>query len=133
MTKPISRKMAVDCLLYRFYQRGDAAQNGLSFRTLACSICGEGLLASQDIQFDHIHADVFDGPHEYQNLRPIHAECHKKKTKRDVQDNAKVKRIIAKQRKRDRPQKFKSKIPARPFAKRSPDNPYRWPTRKMGR
>jgi 5-methylcytosine-specific restriction endonuclease McrA len=109
MTKPITRKMAVDCLLDRI--------NSV-FHGLTCAICGEYLLSGQDIQFDHIHADVHGGAHEYQNLRPVHAECHKTKTKADIQANAKVKRILA-----DKPSKrpMKSsgrKIPSRPFQKR---------------
>lgn len=84
MTKPISRKMVVDCLL-------DTVIGW--YGQLPCRICTHPLLPGQDIQFDHIHADVFGGPHEYQNLRPVHAECHKKKTARDVKANAKIKRI----------------------------------------
>lgn len=75
MTKPISRKMAVDALLWRFfigeYVRLDILAS-VGAR-IVCPICKQDLREGQDIQFDHIHADVFDGPHEYQNLRPIHA------------------------------------------------------------
>lgn len=93
--------MAVDCLLWQFDQYGvHMVGENDAFCFLECSICGSALRAGQDIQFDHIHADVFDGPHEYQNLRPLHAECHKKKTAQDVKANAKVKRII---KKRERP------------------------------
>jgi 5-methylcytosine-specific restriction endonuclease McrA len=107
MTKPISRKMAVDCLLHRFsYEAGKA---------LFCTICNQPIYAGEDIQFDHIHADIFNGPHEYQNLRPVHAECHKKKTARDIKDNAKIKRILnPRPSKRPMP-KSSRKIPSRPF------------------
>lgn len=95
LTKPISRKMAVDCLLFT------AFIGGFIFR---CKICGEELQPGQNIQFDHIHADVHGGPHEFENLRPVHYDpCHKKKTKADVQANAKVKRIQAGGRKRRGP------------------------------
>lgn len=84
MTKPIPRKMAVDCLLDQFLNVG---------AVIECRICKVVLCAEDNIQFDHLHAIVHDGPHEYQNLRPVHAECHKKKSAKDVAANAKVKRI----------------------------------------
>lgn len=106
MTKPISRQMLIDCLLYRL---------GMP----VCGECKELIRPRQKVEFDHIHADVFDGPHEYQNLRPLHAECHKKKTKRDVQANAKVKRIIKKKTGNEKP---KRKIASRPWPKASFSN-----------
>jgi 5-methylcytosine-specific restriction endonuclease McrA len=84
MTKPISRKMAVDCLLGLY--------------KISCGICGEQLFPGDAVQFDHIHADVFDGPHEHQNLRPVHKDCHKKKTATDIKANAKVKRLRGKKK-----------------------------------
>lgn len=84
MTKPITRKLAVDCLLDRFLSVG---------AVLECAICKVVLQAGDNIQFDHHHAIVHDGPHIFQNLRPVHFECHKKKTKADVQANAHVKRL----------------------------------------
>lgn len=107
MTKPVTRAMAVNCLLDRIM---------LAFGGLPCPVCLAPLLPGQQIQFDHIHADVLGGPHEYLNLRPIHYDpCHKNKSARDVAANAKVKRILA-----DKPSKrpMKSsgrKIPSRPF------------------
>lgn len=87
MTKPVTRKMAVDCLLARFALAMDVG--------LPCSVCGEPLLPGQAIQFDHIHADVFEGAHEHMNLRPIHYDpCHKKKTKADIQAKSKGDRIL---------------------------------------
>lgn len=109
MTKPITRKMAVDCLLYRF---------GLEWHVIICTVCKTVLKPGDDIQFDHVHADVHNGPHEYQNLRPLHKDCHKKKTKADVQANAKIKRI-ANPRKSKRPMKSgKTVWPKRKFQKR---------------
>lgn len=84
MTKPISRKMAVDALLYRF---------GLEWHVIICTVCNTVLTPGDAIEFDHVHADVHGGPHEYQNLRPLHKACHKTKTRADVKANAKVKRI----------------------------------------
>ncbi len=113
MTKPISRKMAVDCLLYRIEERRKDMMYGMP-----CGICDEFCLPGQDIQFDHIHADVFGGPHEYKNLRPVHAECHKKKSKADVQANAKVKRLLNPKPSKRPMQNSGRKIPPRPFPKR---------------
>lgn len=112
MTKPISRKMAVDCLLYRFEQ--DCYTIGDSRAFLSCGICRLSIQQGQDIQFDHIHADVHGGPHEYQNLRPVHAECHKLKTAKDIKANAKVKRLRGETKTGP-----KKKIPSRPWPKRA--------------
>lgn len=114
MTKPVTRKMAVDCLLDRVIRQ---------FGTpLLSPADGEPLLPGQPIQFDHIHADVFQGPHIYQNLRPIHVGAHKKKTKADQQAKAKGDRILGLTcNKPSRPipsrpfQTGKRKIPSRPF------------------
>jgi 5-methylcytosine-specific restriction endonuclease McrA len=109
MTKPISRKMAVDCLLW-------IVENHIG--TMFCTMCQTPVRAGQDIQFDHIHADVFDGPHEYQNLRPLHATCHRKKSAQDVKDNAKIKRILANKPSKRPMAKTGRKIPSRKFSKR---------------
>lgn len=95
MTKPISRKMAVDCLLWQFFTGEHIRIDALCSVgvRMTCGICHQDIREEQDIQFDHIHAYTFDGPHEYQNLRPVHSECHKIKTKSDVQALAKVKRL----------------------------------------
>lgn len=85
MTKPVTRKLAVDCLLDRIIRQ---------FGTPLLSADGEPLLPGEAIQFDHIHADVFGGAHEYKNLRPLTVQAHKKKTKADVQAKAKEDRIL---------------------------------------
>lgn len=106
MTKPISRKMAVDSLLYRFVL--------VTGEYLPCAVCGEPLKPGDDVQFDHAHSDVMGGAHEFQNLRPVHYDpCHKKKTKADIQANAKVKRIVCGGRKKRGP-----KIKSRGFDKK---------------
>lgn len=112
MTKPVTRKMAVDCLLWQFFL-GENIRIDMLFSAgvrFVCPICKEDIQEGQDIQFDHIHADVHDGPHEYQNLRPLHKECHKIKTKADVQANAKVRRLTG----QNKP-KIKKRIPTRSF------------------
>lgn len=87
MTKTVPRKLAVDCLLARFEMASGAP--------LPCSECGQSLLPGQVIQFDHIHADIFEGAHAHMNLRPIHYDpCHKAKTARDIAAKAKGARIL---------------------------------------
>jgi len=79
-----------------------------------CMECGVTLYPGDNVQWDHRHAIVHDGPHEYQNLMPLHTDpCHKAKTKRDVAANAKVKRIRGETK--TKPSK---PIPSRPFPKR---------------
>ena len=77
---------------------------------IPCGLCSQELEPEDGIQWDHIHAEVFSGPHVYDNLRPVHVECHKKKTKADVQANAKIKRILGLTK-----NKPKKKIPTRKF------------------
>jgi len=128
MTKPVTRKMAVDCLLYMASQGHMESHTdyeiggGGPFRSyyyFKCYICKKPITLGQVMQFDHIHADVHDGPHEFKNLRPVHYDpCHKKKTAKDIAANAKVKRLqnpkpsSRPMRSVDRP------IPSRPFQKR---------------
>lgn len=114
MTKPISRKMAVDCFLYRIMQDdGTTLLEDCLTSAFVCSICDDGILPGQNIQFDHIHADVFDGPHDYRNLRPVHADCHKSKTAQDIKANAKVKRLA-----NPKPSKHPMKSSGRPLTSR---------------
>lgn len=104
MTKPVTRKLAVDCLLHRII---------LQFgKPLVAISTGEELLPGMDIEFDHIHADAHGGPHEYQNLRPLPKQTHKRKTKADVQAKAKGDRILGLTC-----TGAVKKIPSRPFSK----------------
>lgn len=120
MTKPVTRKMVVDCLLSLAVQHLQ--------RPFHCYLCHEPLVSEQEIQFDHVHADVFDGPHEYQNLRPVHAACHKGKTKRDVQAKSKVDRILGLTCTGP-----KKKIQSRGFQKRPEGHEYKWGKQSFGR
>ena len=109
MTKPVTRKMAVDCLLDRII---------MQFGTpLIAASTGEELLPGMDIEFDHVHADVHGGPHDYKNLRPLPKKTHRAKTTRDIQANAKVKRILNPKPSK-RPMKSSGrKMQSRPFPK----------------
>src|SRR5690348_17156987 len=77
--QPITERMKIDALLdmYGIY----------------CIECDGLICPGQPIQWDHRHALVHGGPHDYRNIRPVHVECHKKKTARDIKANAKVKRL----------------------------------------
>lgn len=105
MTKPVSRKLAVQCLLQRvFIQTG---------RYLLCSVCMEDIKPEDDVEFDHIHADELGGDHHYTNLRPLHRQCHRsKKTPKDIKAIRKANRIAAGGRKRKGPE-----MQSRPFPK----------------
>lgn len=96
----ITDKMKLECLLYRC--------------TVKCGICGDELYPNDEIEWDHIQALVHSGAHVFTNIRPVHSECHKEKTARDIAANAKVKRILGLTK-----NKPKRKIPSRPFAKRA--------------
>lgn len=74
--KAITKKLAVDALLLSV-----AKQFG---RYLKCPLSGEDMKPGDQIQFDHIHAHALDGPHVYDNLRPVLADPHKKKSKADL-------------------------------------------------
>lgn len=87
---------------------------------ISCAICHAELEPEDAIQWDHIHAEVFAGPHVWDNLRPIHTSCHKLKSRADVQANAKIKRLAKGGRKRKGPA-MKSK----PFQKGSKPFPKR--------
>lgn len=124
MTKPVSRKMAVDCLLWRIGQPGltmvvvDPDNPDRICAAFKCTECGDPILPGQTIQFDHTHADKRGGGHTFRDIRPIHYDpCHKRKSKRDVAALAKIDRITGKTKNGP-----KRKIP-------SPNKP--WPKRPM--
>ncbi len=103
--KAIPARMKIDCLLYR--------------ENPTCAICDTRIFAEDEIEWDHIHALVHGGADHYTNIRPLHAECHKIKTKADIQANAKVKRIIADKPSRHPMKSSGRKIPSRPWSKRA--------------
>ena len=67
-----------------------------------CAICG-GKMDFRDCEYDHIQALIHGGDNAPDNWRAVHPACHKKKTKADVQANAKVKRISKGKRPSKRP------------------------------
>ena len=102
--KPIRERMKIDTLLFR--------------NNVVCGVCGDMLYPGQPIEWDHIHALAHGGDHTYLNLRPLHPECHKPKTARDIRDNAKVKRLANPKPSRHPMVSSGRKIPSRPFPKR---------------
>jgi 5-methylcytosine-specific restriction endonuclease McrA len=117
--KAITPRMKIDCLLWRagFFWDGG----------FKCAECQERIMPSARIEWDHTHCLAAGGPHEYMNLRPLHYECHKDKTKRDVALNSKAKRIA-------RGGKRKGPGPrSRGFQPKPDGYKTRWPKRKMGR
>jgi hypothetical protein len=77
--KAITDRMKVDSMLFWFPP--------------PCAECGDPIYHWQKVEWDHVHAIVFDGPHDVGNIRPLHAMCHTEKTIRDVKALAKVKRL----------------------------------------
>lgn len=59
-----------------------------------CPECGGLIDPDTKIEWDHRQALCHDGPHRYENIKPIHADCHKLKSARDHKANCKVKRLI---------------------------------------
>jgi 5-methylcytosine-specific restriction endonuclease McrA len=75
----VTPNMKLNCLLER--------------ANIRCSECGGRITPYCVIEWDHIQALVHGGEHSYLNLRPLHIVCHAAKTVRDIQANAKVKRL----------------------------------------
>ena len=58
-----------------------------------CAICGRNIHPYGNFQIDHAHALGLAGADDDDNLRAVHEDCHKKKTKRDVKDMGKQERL----------------------------------------
>lgn len=103
MTKrqAITPAMKIDCLFFR--------------SKITCAICDGTIWPPRDeIEWDHVQALIHGGPHDFTNIRPLHAECHKLKTAKDIKANAKVKRLRGETKTGP-----KKKIPSRPWPKRA--------------
>ncbi len=100
----ITDKMKLSALFYRF--------------PIPCGICNYPLFWDEEMDWDHVHPIALDGEHSHRNLRPLHSNCHRKKTSgskatsagSDIHMIAKVKRIAAGGKTRKAP-----KIKSRPF------------------
>lgn len=60
-----------------------------------CHLCGLQIQLGEKWEAEHLIALACGGKDEDENLRPAHLDCHAVKTKRDVRDAAKIKRIRA--------------------------------------
>lgn len=86
---------------------------------VCCNICGERIGSEDAIDWDHVQALIHGGAHHAMNIRPLHRDCHKIKTKFDVQANAKVKRLRNPKPSKRPMRSSGRKIPSRPFPKRA--------------
>lgn len=91
-----------------------------------CAIC-RSAIEIKDVHFDHWLALVDDGEHTAENLRPTCFSCNSKKGAREHKNNAKAKRIAAKNagtwRRKSKP------IPTRPMPVRHDPWGKEWRTR----
>lgn len=99
--------MKVNCLLDRVHK-----QFGVY---LKCAISGEDMKPEDPVEFDHTHALVHKGEHNWEALRPVLKEPHKRKSKRDVRDAARVSRLTKERKGKPKRKRRSRKIQCRPF------------------
>lgn len=69
-----------------------------------CHICGEVIdLDTQAMDVEHVIPLAMGGADEWRNVRPAHRDCHAAKTKTDVTQIAKAKRVNRKHTNNFRP------------------------------
>lgn len=79
-----------------------------------CHLCGLQIKLGEKWEAEHLIALACGGTDDDDNLRPAHLDCHAAKTKQDVKDAAKIKRIRARHIGAAETQ---TKIPSRGFPK----------------
>lgn len=95
-------------------------------RYALCPRCGEPFTDAAAIDWDHTGQLAFTNDNGLDNFRPLHRECHKRKTAEDAAARAKAarnakdveaarSRILARSEGKPKPH---SKWPTRPFPKR---------------
>lgn len=104
--KPITDKMKWTAIWYRF--------------GIPCYICKGLITFQEDFEFDHIVELADDGEHSFANIAPAHIRCHDLKSAKSETQRSRIDRLENEKnglpkRARDR---FKKKIPSRPFPKR---------------
>ena len=83
----------------------------------ACHECQSALKPTDKVEFDHRPALINGGENRESMIFPVHAKCHKERTKKDVAEKAKVAAVKAKHHGiRD----TKPKIVSRGFPKAQP-------------
>jgi hypothetical protein len=89
-----------------------------------CYLCGLRLTSLADTEFDHEQPLDTGGQDDPTNIRPVHAVCHRNKTKADVRKIAKARRLRKSEsehqdavmsREPGTKRAAKGKIPSRPF------------------
>lgn len=77
---PISLKTKIDALLSRI-EASFFWQDGTYTLELGvyCGICLKRILAGQRIDWDHHLRENAGGKTDYENVRPVHHECHREK------------------------------------------------------
>ena len=108
MSRPaLTWKIKEQCLLFR--------------SIITCALCGVELFPEDEIEYDHVHELADRGPHEYQNVRPVHALCHIKKSAKSATHRAHIARLESRRLGTKKPKRKKAwpskPIPSRPFPK----------------
>jgi 5-methylcytosine-specific restriction endonuclease McrA len=80
-----------------------------------CRLCGKPLGDLDDLDWDHVIPLALGGTQTEDNFEPVHKACHKIKTREDVRQISKAKRIIERRNGQRKPRR---KIPSRPFQKK---------------
>lgn len=77
MTKraKISERMKIDALLWM------CADNVVVGFGVTCHVCSQPIFPGQPIDWDHYKPLALGGSHSYENLMPLHRDCHRKKTR----------------------------------------------------
>ena len=89
MAEKIARRQAIPAAW-----KLEALRNSIT--TVVCKVCCEPKPLAC-IEFDHHLALIDDGTHAVDNIRPVCAACHAKKSANEHKANAKCKRLAAAQ------------------------------------
>lgn len=100
--RAITDKMKWQCLIVR--------------GNITCAVCNLLILLTDKIEWDHVHEVADQGPHEFWNIRPLHEDCHQRKTTSACKQRAHVKRLAAGPKKSRHPMRSgKREWPKRAF------------------
>ncbi|MEW5705104.1 MAG: HNH endonuclease signature motif containing protein [Pseudomonadota bacterium] len=117
MSRPSSYKVRHDC--YYAHVRYDA--HGRAY--LICHICQGPIWSGKDSwEAEHVVRRSVGGADDPSNVMPAHTKCHKAKTRDDVRENAKGKRVAERHAGIKRPRGF-----------RRPEGKYNWATGRYER
>lgn len=94
----ITPRMKVNALLHRVFM-----QFGVYLKDAAT---GEDMKPGDPVVFDHKHGLVFDGPHNWEALRPVLYKTNNDKAKVENRDRAHINRLRGFRRKRTNSSRF---------------------------